>query len=209
MSKNEIRSLSEQPTISDDGNTIEGYAAVYNSYSNDLGGFREIIRPGAFDRALAAKPDVRAYFDHGGMPLGRTKSGTLEIWADQRGLKYRIANIPDHTTGRDLRVAMKRGDVDGSSFAFRIAPNGDKWGKDAKGVVRELYDVDLHDVSVVTVPAYKATEASLRSLDAFNAEEARLIEEKAKAEAAKAEAEQAKSATLHAKQKQIEVELGL
>jgi HK97 family phage prohead protease len=168
MSTKEIRSIAARdaaPQLSDDGKTIVGYGAVFNSFSQDLGGFYEIIKPGAFDRALAAGADVRGLVDHDASRiLGRTKSGTMKLSVDAKGLRYEITP-PDTTTARDLMTSMKRGDVDGSSFAFSVAPNGDNWRAEGPKVIRELTDVDLFDVSVVTYPAYLASEASLRSLD--------------------------------------------
>ena len=162
----DVRSISEQPTLTADGQKIVGYAAVFNSFSQDLGGFKEIIRPGAFDRSLASGADVRALVDHDSSKIiGRTKSGTAKLTVDQRGLRYEITP-PDTTAANDLMKSMKRGDVDGSSFAFTAAQGGDKWRKEGGQTIRELHDVDLYDVSVVTYPAYTASEASLRSLNA-------------------------------------------
>jgi HK97 family phage prohead protease len=209
MGKHEIRSLTdEQPTV--DGNTITGYAAVYNTFSQDLGGFREIIRPGAFDRCLASGPDVRALVDHDSSKiLGRTKSGTCKLVSDARGLKYTIT-LPDTQTARDLKASMARGDIDGSSFAFAVVKNGDMWRKEGTETIRELHDADIFDVSVVTYPAYLAAESSLRSFNEFNEAnqlEARKLEEQAKAEQAKED--EAIMFMIRAKQKQMEVEISL
>lgn len=140
---------------------LEGYAAVFNSMSEDLGGFREIVAPGAFKRSLQGNPDVRALFNHDdNQVLGRTAAGTLTLVEDERGLKVRIA-LPDTQLGRDLYTLVKRGDINQMSFAFRTRkPTGDSW----KGNVRTLRDVDLVDTSVVTDPAYKATVVSARAL---------------------------------------------
>jgi HK97 family phage prohead protease len=152
---------------------IVGYAAVFDSYSEDLGGFREIIRPGAFAAALAASPDVRALIDHNpSLVLARTKSGTLTIVEDAKGLRFELTP-PDTTAARDLMASMKRGDISGASFAFDVRDFGDSWGKDEKGKwVRELKSVNLYDVSVVTYPAYPATETALRSLQNHEAKAA-------------------------------------
>jgi HK97 family phage prohead protease len=147
---------------------IVGYAAVYNSLSQDLGNFRETITPGAFTAALASAPDVRGRYNHEGL-LGRTKSGTLRLADDARGLRYEI-DVADTTLGRDVAESVRRGDVDGSSFAFRVrGSDGEVWKRDAAGgVIRELRALELFDVGPVDNPAYLGTEGSLsiRSLPA-------------------------------------------
>lgn len=149
-----------------EGGTIVGYAAVYNQLSEDLGGFRERILPGAFKRALGGEADVRALINHDeALVLGRTKSGTLRLRSTAKGLAVQI-DPPQTGYARDLRESMSRGDVDGMSFAFGKAK--DEWGEeqiDGKPVtVRTVRDVDIYDVSVVTYPAYPQTEVALRSL---------------------------------------------
>jgi len=130
---------------------IEGHAAIYDSPSEDLGGFTERIQQGAFDNVL--ENDVRAYFNHDpNFILGRTTSGTLRISTDDTGLKYEF-DVPDTTAGRDLVVSMQRGDITQSSFAFTVEE--DSWeqveGKDIRTInkVKRLYDV-----SPVSIPAY-------------------------------------------------------
>lgn len=151
---------------------ISGYAAVFNSpseilASDDAGSFREIIRPGAFSRSLMGG-DIRALINHQtGQVLGRTKSGTLRLVQDARGLKVEI-DPPDTQAARDLMESMRRGDVSGMSFRFMTPEGGDSWGADAQGFpLRELRDVEIDEVSIVTFPAYKATEVSVRSLEAL------------------------------------------
>lgn len=155
---------------------ISGYAAVYDSRSNDLGGFVEIIRRGAFDDALRAKPDVTAKVQHQGgvQVLGRTKNNTLKLWTDVRGLRYEISP-PDTQAGRDIVTLIRRGDIDKSSFAFSVAdPKVDqKWDFDQTPPVRELLRVNLHDVSPVSGPAYEGTSVGLRSQALASLEEAR------------------------------------
>ena len=144
------------------GKTLTGYAAVFNSLSEDLGGFREIIRPGAFDRALRDRQDVRALVNHdSGQILGRTTSGTLRLFKDSRGLRYEV-DLPDTTAARDVAESIKRGDITGSSFGFRTI--ADAWPKvDGAVKKREVIDLDLLDVSPVTYPAYAETQVSLRA----------------------------------------------
>jgi HK97 family phage prohead protease len=145
---------------------ITGYAAVFNKPTNIGSRFQEVIKPGAFDRALKEKQDVRALFNHDdGQVLGRTKSGTLRLSVDSKGLKYEI-DPPDTSLARDLMTSMKRGDIDQSSFAFMV--RGQKWNETTKDgqttYLREITDVDLMDVSPVTYPAYEATTSGVRSM---------------------------------------------
>lgn len=140
--------------------TIYGYAAVFNELSEDLGGFREIIRPGAFERTLKTA-DVRALLNHdSNYVLGRNRAGTLEVSEDERGLPVAITP-PDTQWARDLVTSVKRGDVNQMSFQFMV--KSEDWSQDERGVVRELRDVDLYDVSIVTYPAYPQTTAEVRS----------------------------------------------
>lgn len=142
---------------------IVGHAAVFNEMSEDLFGFRERIAPGAFTKALGN--DVRALVNHDpNRVLGRTKSRTLTLQEDQKGLLVDILP-PDTEEVRSLLISMRRGDVSGMSFAF--ATRRDNWEMIDGQVVRTLIDVDLIDVSVVTFPAYPQAEAALRSLDEF------------------------------------------
>lgn len=149
--------------------TLVGYAAVYNTLSVDLGGFRELIRPGAFKRSLDRGDDVRAFAHHSSpMIVGRRSAGTLVIAEDDKGLRTEI-KVPDTTAGRDLVVSVKRGDLTGMSFEFRkIKDEWSKLNKDGDNVYRrELIDVDLYEVSVVTWPAYLDTNVEARSLEAL------------------------------------------
>ncbi|MEM9990628.1 MAG: HK97 family phage prohead protease, partial [Bacteroidota bacterium] len=106
-----------------DSRTIEGYAALFGSKSQNLGGFREIIQDGAFDEVL--QDDVRALFNHkNDHVLARTKSGTLSLSVDSTGLRYSF-EAPDTTLGNDLLEMIRRGDISQSSFGFTI--DEDKW----------------------------------------------------------------------------------
>lgn len=150
----------------DKGTQLTGYAAVFNSLSENLGGFRERIKPGAFTRTLREKADVRALINHDpSMVLGRStkEAGTLRMSEDDIGLKTTI-DMPDTQYARDLLVSLERKDVTGMSFGFYT--RSDNWLDDRDGLIRELLDVDLFDVSVVTYPAYTATTVSERSLTA-------------------------------------------
>ena len=141
---------------------ICGYAAKFDTLSENLGGFREQIRPGAFDTVLTN--DVRALFNHEpNLILGRTTAGTLTLSADSTGLSYRITP-PDTQYARDLMKSMQRGDVSQSSFAFTV--DNDSWDEDDDGrLVRTINSVKrLYDISPVTYPAYPDTDAAVRAL---------------------------------------------
>lgn len=187
--KLERRALSAPLEVRDDGQTIAGYAAVFNS-ETDIGGmFREKIAPGAFSPSLGA--DVRALWNHDtNHVLGRTKAGTLRLSEDDRGLAVEI-DLPDTQAARDLRENMRLGNVDGMSFGFRVTKQ--EWDETGDVPVRTIEEVELFEVSAVTFPAYEDTEIALRSLDADRAErerkeqnaahaKARIAERKAKAE---------------------------
>ena len=144
------------------GRRLAGYAAVYDALSENLGGFRERIDPGAFDGVL--DNDVRALVNHdASQVLGRTRSGTLRLATDDRGLRYSV-DLPDTSYADDLYQAVQRGDVSQSSFAFTV--DDDNWTEDDDGrLVRTIKKVRrLYDVSPVTFPAYPQTEATARAL---------------------------------------------
>lgn len=146
----------------DQSKKIVGYAAVFNSSSQDLGGFTEIIRKGAFAKTIQ-ESDVRALWNHNDdVVLGRTKSGTLTLSEDDQGLRIEI-DPPDTQAARDLMALIGRGDIDQMSFAFRAVR--DAYTKRGDGsILRELLEVRLYDVSPVTYPAYEETTVNLRSL---------------------------------------------
>jgi HK97 family phage prohead protease len=148
-----------------DGMTFSGYAAVFNSNSEPLP-FIERIAPGAFAKSLKARNNIRMYMNHdSSMLLATTRGKTLRLQEDSTGLLVE-ADLPDTTVGRDLSVLMQRKDVDSMSFGFTVPQGGDKWSND--GMQRELTQIKLFEVSVVTgFPAYAATSAAVRSLDAL------------------------------------------
>ena len=152
---------------------MTGYAAVFDRQSEDLGGFIETIARGAFTNVLASNPDVRALVNHNKSEiLGRTKSGTLRLMEDGVGLRYEI-DVPNTVTARSVVSASKRGDIDGSSFTFRVAPGGDKWAFPDEGpAMRTVTEFgELLDVGPVTFPAYPDTTAASRSLETARAKE--------------------------------------
>jgi len=140
---------------------IEGYAAVFNQWSEDLGFFRERIRPGAFSKTIR-EADIRALFNHDpNYVLGRNRSGTLDLLEDDHGLQFRVTP-PEAQWAQDLYSSVKRGDIDQASFGFGTVR--DEWNHDADPVERELIELRLYDVSVVTYPAYPQTSVSARTL---------------------------------------------
>ena len=146
----------------DDGkDVVVGYASVYDSRSNNLGGFYEYIERGAFNEELISKSDVRALINHDpNLILARNTSGTLKLSSDERGLKYEF-EMPETSYGKDLAISMKRGDITQSSFAFTVAE--DEWSTDDEGNnIRTIKKIDrLYDVSPVTYPAYNMAESDL------------------------------------------------
>lgn len=145
--------------------TIRGYAARFNSPSLDMG-FIEYIAPGAFGKSLANGDDVRALGHHASQQvIGRRSAKTLRLSEDDKGLAVEI-DLPDTTFGRDLLTLIRRGDLDGMSFGFEVVAH--KWTTEThKGVKvdrRDLLEVNLFEVSVVTWPAYPETEVTARSI---------------------------------------------
>jgi len=145
--------------------TFTGYAAVFNSPSEPLP-FTEFIMPGAFKRSLKSRNEIKMFMNHNmDIVLGSTRSKTLRLSEDSKGLLAETT-LPDTTAGRDLSILMQRGDVNSMSFGFSVPARGDKWSDD--GMTRELHQIRLHEVSIVTgFPAYEATTATVRSIDAL------------------------------------------
>ena len=145
---------------------LQGHAATFNSYSQDLGGFKERILPGAFATCLAQRADVRFLQNHDpNFVMGRTRSNTLRLREDSEGLAFEVI-LPDTQQARDLYKTIKRGDMDQCSFAFTVDEDGDSWSEEEdergkKFIARTLKRVNLFDVSAVTYPAYQATSVSV------------------------------------------------
>lgn len=156
---------------------IEGYGSVFNSRSLDLGGFHEIIAPGAFDGVIE-RSDVKALLDHnpsrGILARSRNGQGSLQLTVDERGLKYSF-DAPHTNLGDEVVEGLKRGDYSQSSFAFTV--EDESWTKEEDGTyLRTIKKIGgLYDISIVANPAYEDTSVALRSLDAFKAVEAKDI----------------------------------
>jgi uncharacterized protein len=141
---------------------ISGHASVFDSLSEDLGGFREIVKPGAFARSIKSD-DIVLLIEHMGLPLARSKSGTLHLEEDAKGLLISSDLDPSDPDVQRLAPKMARGDLKHMSFGFRTMK--DAWRTEGGKQLRELHEVKLFDVSVVTFPAYRKTDVALRSLE--------------------------------------------
>lgn len=137
---------------------LAGYAAVFGQETR-IGDFIEVIRPGAFAASLKGR-DILALVDHDpSRLLARTKSGTLRLEEDSKGLRFEL-DLPDTTEGRDILALAERGDIGGMSFGFTVARSGERWD----GKKRELRTVTLHEISVVHAwPAYQGTTIEPRT----------------------------------------------
>lgn len=144
---------------------LVGYAAVFNSQSEDLGGFREIIIPGAFDRALKQDREVKALVNHNSDRIlgGTGATPPVVLSVDERGLLVEIPIDEEDPDGRTTLRRVQTGKLNRMSFAFRTL--ADQWRTEEGEPLRELLDLELYDVSVVAYPAYPATEVSARALD--------------------------------------------
>ena len=180
MKNKEVRTIDVQDLelrMDGDNPTVVGYGAVFNSMSNDLGGFREYIAPEAFEGRL--EDDVRFLVNHdANLVLARTTNNTLRLSVDEKGLRYE-ADMPNTSTARDLMELLKNGTISQSSFAFTV--EDDSWEMKDGMNVRTINKVSrLYDVSSVTYPAYNAASSSvaLRSMEKWQEkEEAKKLEE--------------------------------
>ena len=170
----ETRVIARDVEMREENNRIfaVGYAAVFDDGTPETRyefyEFRESISPGAFDRALRDKQDVRALFNHDiNQLLGRVSSSTVRLSVDGVGLRYEI-DLPDTTIGRDVAELLRRRDLSGSSFSGRVKTERfERLYNDPSGCkyFRHIDDIDLIDVGPVAFPAYKGSTASIRSED--------------------------------------------
>jgi HK97 family phage prohead protease len=167
--KQEYRSINTEIRAAKSGDgmlRVFGHAAIFNTptvLTDFMGSFTESIAPGTFSRALREKQDVRCLLNHDrNCVLGRTASETLKLKEDEDGLFF-DCNLPDTQLARDVHALVKRGDISGCSFGFKVRTN--EWTEDKDGKVsRTLTDVDLSDVSIVTYPAYQEASCEARSV---------------------------------------------
>ena len=173
MDNLEIRSFNIELRDEPESRHIEGYGSVFNERSLDLGGFVEMIAPGAFDGVIE-RSDVKCYLDHnpekGILARSRNGKGSLSLIVDEKGLQYSF-DAPKTSLGDEVVEGLKRGDYSQSSFAFTV--DDEVWTKEADGTyLRTITKIGgLYDVSIVANPAYEGTSVALRSLDAFKAQE--------------------------------------
>lgn len=173
MDNLEIRSFNIELRDEPESRHIEGYGSVFNERSLDLGGFVEMIAPGAFDGVIE-RSDVKCYLDHnpekGILARSRNGKGSLSLVVDEKGLRYEF-DAPHTNLGDEVVEGLKRGDYSQSSFAFTV--DDEIWTKEEDGTyLRTITKIGgLYDVSIVANPAYEGTSVALRSLDAFKAQE--------------------------------------
>jgi HK97 family phage prohead protease len=147
-----------------DGMSFTGYASVFNSPSEDLGGFIEYVAPGAFKRSLQSRNEVKLLWNHdSGEPLASLRGGTMQLVEDSVGLRV-TAQLPNTTRGRDVAELLRTNVINEMSFGFNVIK--DNWSRD--GQTRTLESVRLFEVSVVSFGAYKSTTASVRSQPTIN-----------------------------------------
>lgn len=180
MDKNiEVRSFNIEFRNDPENRHIEGYGSVFNKRSLDLGGFTEMIAPGAFDGVIE-NSDVKCYLDHnpnrGILARSRNGEGSLTLSVDDEGLKYSF-DAPHTALGDEVIEGLVRGDYSQSSFAFTV--QDESWTKEEDGrYLRTINKIGgLYDVSIVADPAYPDTSVAMRSLDAFKAQEVPAQEE--------------------------------
>lgn len=173
MATTEVRNLlhfspapeHELQATDDDSPKLAGYAAVFGRESVDLGGFVEIIEPGAFADSLASGNDFRALVDHDhSRILARTSAGTLRLAEDASGLRVDV-DLPDTTYARDLLENVRRRNVRGMSFGFIVPEGGDKWTREGDRVVRRVSRVELLEVTATSIPAYPSTTLAEARVD--------------------------------------------
>ena len=166
--KHEIRAgIPAEIRADADGIRVEGYAAVFGQEADIAGMFREVIQRGAFKDAIG-RDDVVFLVNHQGLPLARTRSGTLKLYEDEKGLRIETTLDPEDPDVKSIAGKMKRGDLDKMSFAFRA--DVQEWDESSEIPLRTIKQASLYDVSVVTTPAYEGTEIGLRSLEAHRRE---------------------------------------
>lgn len=176
--KVEQRSINSEITMigSDEKRTISGYAVKWNEWSNlirkESFEFVERFSPGAFDESLRSGNPIKAFWNHNtDKVIGSTKSGTMRVESDNVGLRFEI-DLPNNSTGNDIIESVRRGDVDGVSFGFKIADRkkDNTWDdSDYRNVKRTINRAMLKEISPTPFPAYPQTELSLRSAEeAYN-----------------------------------------
>lgn len=159
----EIRFVSGNLRADSTKSKLAGFAILYDSPSQDLGGFVEQVKPGALKRSLSNPDNIKAYVEHDPHKLlARVGSGTLELREQDKGIYFELS-LPDVSYARDLGVLVERGDIGGVSFGFRVNPGGEVWEMRGGQLMRDLTDISLHEISIVSDPAYTDTTVAIRS----------------------------------------------
>lgn len=163
MSNREVRGgIPAEIRADSDGVKVSGYAAVFGQKADIGGYFQEVIARGAFKDAIG-RDDVVFLINHDGLPLARTRSGTLTLKEDEKGLRIDTTLDSEDPDVKSITGKMKRGDLDKMSFAFRATKQ--EWDETTDPPTRTITEVELFDVSIVTQPAYDGTSIALRSLN--------------------------------------------
>lgn len=162
LEKREIPPENIEVREKENGNVVEMYPAVFNEWSQDLGGFKERIKPGAFKESIE-NDDIIAAFNHNhDIILGRNTSNTLKLEEDEKGLKAEI-DLPDNSWGGYVKELIERGDISGGSFVFD--PIEESWESGEEIDKRELEKVNVYEVGPVVRPAYLETEVDIRTAE--------------------------------------------
>lgn len=143
---------------------LSGYAIVFDVLSCDLGGFREVIKPGSAKDSIESGRDIRALVDHDHTKiLGRTSAATLKLGEGTKGVWCDI-DLPNTSYANDLLESVRRKDIRGMSFGFRVLPGGDEWAEQDDGsILRTVTKLELVEVTATSIPAYTATSLSVRA----------------------------------------------
>ncbi len=162
-----IFELRELNFVKDQEGTIEGYAAVFDKWTNVGGYFEERIMKGAFTKVSLEDVVFLVNHDMTKIPLARSrnnnKNSTLYLEADEKGLKFKaVLDIEGNSEARNLYSALKRGDIDGMSFGFLISKV--RWDDVASDLPkRSIVEFSkVFEISAVNLPQYKDTEIYAR-----------------------------------------------
>lgn len=147
--------------------TASGYAVLFNNRTDIGGWWIEQFAPGAFTQSLGERDVVALHSHDDARPVGRRSRGTLRLNQDERGLAFEN-DLPDTSDGRDLKVQLERGDIEGMSFRF--ISRHDEWDETADPPLRTIHKADLIEVTYTAFPAYPDTEVGIRSLEGARAE---------------------------------------
>lgn len=142
--------------------TAAGYAVLWNNRTDIGGWWTEQFAPGCFTKSLSEADVVALHSHDDARPVGRRSRGTLRLNEDTRGLAFEN-DLPDTNDGRDLKVQLERGDIEGMSFRFRA--RREEWDETVEPPLRTIHEADLIEITYTAFPAYPDTEAGMRSLE--------------------------------------------